>query len=471
MPTSRRSSAGVLRALAAGLTVVGSLVAWGAAGAQLAAAAGLPPCPMSALKKAKGPVQISFWESMSPTDANGKTLESLAAKFNASQSKVHVNLVNQASYDDTWQKYQAGLSNGQLPDVVQLEDIDQQGVIDSRSILPVQSCINATHYSTSDFVQRALAYWHTDGAQQAMPFSVSNPIVYYNKQSFTKAGLNPNDPPTTLPQLMKDAAALKASGSGMGFKLDPWHLETWLATANQLFVNNGNGRSSRATKAVFDTKTAKTIWTDLDQLVRSGDATTNPSTGTDEFDNLLGMGSGKYGMTIDSSADLGTVTSLLHGYPNVTLGIGPFPVLSATIKGGVEPGGSALYICSKAPKVQQAAAWQFIQFLDSTQSQATWAAGTGYVPIRRSATTTATIKNLWAATPGFKVAYQQLVNGATTKATAGAVIGPFPQVRTDVLNAEESMYQQGVSPATALKNAASAVNATISQYNQSLGVG
>jgi sn-glycerol 3-phosphate transport system substrate-binding protein len=461
----------MLRGVVAMLTAVASLIAWSATTAPVAGAAGLPRCPLSALAKARGPVQISFWESMSPTDANGKTLESLAAKFNASQSKVHVNLVNQASYDDTWQKYQAGLSNGQLPDVVQLEDIDQQGAIDSRSILPVQSCIDASHYSTSDYVQRALAYWHTDGAQQAMPFSVSNPVVYYNKQSFTKAGLNPNDPPTTLPELMRDAAALKASGSGMGLKLDPWHLETWLATANQLFVNNGNGRTARATKAVFDGATARTIWSDLDRLVRSGDATTNPSTGTDEFDNLLGIGSGKYGMTIDSSADLGTVTSLLHSYPNVTLGIGPFPVLSSSIKGGVEPGGSALYICDKAPKAQQAAAWRFIEFLDSTQSQATWAAGTGYVPIRRSATATATIKNLWATTPGFKVAYQQLVSGATTNATAGAVIGPFPEVRTDVLNAEESMYQQGVSPAKALQNATRAVDATISQYNQSLGVG
>lgn len=463
----------IVRSLAALAAGAASLAVVSSAGMSVPAAGAstLPSCPMSALEKAKGTVRINFWESMSPTDANGKTLQALTARFNASQSKIHVNLVIQGSYDDTWQKYQAGLSNGQLPNVVQVEDIDQQGIIDSRSILPVQSCIDATHYSTSDFVSRALAYWHTDGIQQAMPFSVSNPIVYYNKQSFTKAGLNPNDPPTTLPELMKDAAALKASGTGMGLKLDPWHLETWLATANQLFVNNGNGRKKRATKAVFDTPTAVRIWTDLDKLVHSGDAVTNPSTGPDEFDNLLGIGSGKYGMTIDSSADLGTVTSLLHDYPNVTLGIGPFPVLSSSIRGGVEPGGSALYICSREPKIQQAASWQFITYLDSVQSQATWAAGTGYIPLRKSAISTPTIKNLWATNPGFKVAYEQLVNGATTLATAGAVIGPFAQVRTDVLDAEESMYQQGVSPSAALKAATKAVDATISQYNQSLGVG
>ena len=53
------------------------------------------------------------------------------------------------------------------------------------------------------------------------------------------------------------------------------------------------------------------IFSQLSTLVRSGDATTNPSTGPDQYDNLLGIGSGKYGMTIETSAALGTVTQLL----------------------------------------------------------------------------------------------------------------------------------------------------------------
>ena len=56
----------------------------------------------------------------------------------------------------------------------------------------------------------------------------------------------------------------------MGLVLDPWHLETWLATANQLFVNNKNGRSARATAGAFDTKTAVSIFSQLKQLVTLG---------------------------------------------------------------------------------------------------------------------------------------------------------------------------------------------------------
>ena len=182
-------------------------------------------------------------------------------------------LVDQASYDDTWQKYEAGLSNGQLPDAVQLRTSAPRPPSTPSPSCPVQSCMNAAKYSTSDYLARPLNYWKVNGVQWALPFAVSAPIVFYNQNAFTKAGLNPADPPLTLSQMLSDAKALKASGSGMGLVLDPWHLETWLASANQLFVNNKNGRSDRATQGVFNTKTSVSIF---NQLEHAGDARAMP---------------------------------------------------------------------------------------------------------------------------------------------------------------------------------------------------
>jgi sn-glycerol 3-phosphate transport system substrate-binding protein len=449
----------------------GGVTAAGAAGAPPAGASTrLPTCNLSLLNHHRGVVRINYWESASK--ANLTVLQGITNAFNSSQSKVHVTLVTQAGYDDTWQKYTAGLTNGQLPDVVQLEDQRTQEAIDTQSFLPVQSCMNAAKYSTSDYLPRPLAYWKVNGVQWAMPFAVSAPIVYFNQNAFTKAGLNPAAPPLTLSQMVSDAETLKKSGSGMGLVLDPWHLETWLATANQLFVNNKNGRSSRATKGVFNTKTAVNIFTQLNTLVRSGWATTNPSSGPDAYDNLLGIGSGKYGMTIETSAALGTVTQLLGSgqYANVKLGVGPFPIYSSSVRGGIEPGGSGVYISAKRPALDQAAAWTYISYLLNTQSQATWAAGTGYIPVRKSSVQTATVQHLWATEPGYKVAYNEINNGANTPATQGSIIGPYADVRTDVANAEVSMYTQGVSPSKAVSTAESQVNQTISSYNSRLGV-
>lgn len=441
------------------------------AGAPAAGASSLPSCNLKALQNHKGVVRITFWNSM--VQANGATLAAITSAFNSSQNKVHVTLVDQNSYDDTWQKYTAGLTNGQLPDAVQLEDQRTQAAIDTQSFLPVQSCMNAAKYATSDFLTRPLNYWKVNGVQWALPFAVSAPIVYYNQNAFTKAGLNPNTPPTTLSDMVNDAKTLKAAGSGMGLVLDPWHLETWLASANTLFVNNNNGRQSRATKGIFNNKTSVSIFSQLSQLVRSGDATTNPSSGPDEYDNLLGIGSGKYGMTIETSAALGTVTKLLGSgqYANVKLGIGPFPVYSSSVKGGIEPGGSGVYISNKVPAIEQAAAWMYLSYLCNTQSQATWAAGTGYIPVRKSSASTATVQHLWTTNPGYKVAYNEINNGVNDPATQGSVIGPYADVRTDVVNAEISMYTQGVSPSKAVSTAQNNVNQTLSSYNSRLGVG
>jgi sn-glycerol 3-phosphate transport system substrate-binding protein len=425
-------------------------------------------CASSALTKSAQPVNIVFWESMS--QANATTLTNLTNQFNAMQKAVHVTLVQQGGSDVTWEKYQAGLSNGQLPDMAQFQDTDLQGAIDTNSILPVQTCINANHYATADYIPQLLSYWKVSGVQWAMPFAVSNPILYYNQLAFTKAGLNPDKPPATLPEMISDAKILQKAGFGTALKLDSWHLETWLASANQPYVNNSNGRKGRASKAAFNTATGRKVFTLLDSLVHSGMATTNSSSGPSAYDNLLGVGNGKYAMTIDSSADLGTIQSLLNGgkYPNVKLGVGAFPVLSASTKGGIEPGGSALYIMKKSSPAKQAAAWQYIAFLDNTQSQATWSAGTGYIPVRMSSTKTTTLQTLWHTNPAFAVAYQQQVSGITTAATSGSVIGDYNDVRTAVLNAEMSMYQSGVSPAAALATAAQQVTAILQSYNQRL---
>jgi len=112
----------------------------------------------------------------------------------------------------------------------------------------------------------------------------------------------------------------------------------------------------------------------------------------------------------------------------------------------------------------------YLSYLCNTQSQATWAAGTGYIPVRKSSAQTATVQHLWLTNPGYKVAYNEINNGVNSPATSGSVIGPYADVRTDVLNAEISMYTGGVSPSKAVSTAESNVNSTISQYNDRLGV-
>ncbi len=426
-------------------------------------------CSKSVLDKASGPITINFWNSM--PRANGVELQKLTDQFNSSQSKIHVNLVNQSDYDTTFQKYKAGLSNGQLPDVVQLQDTDTQAAIDTQSFTSAQSCFAGFNYKLGDLLPQATSYYTINKNLWAMPFSVSAPVLYYNTVAFKKAGIA--NPPATLAEMTADAKTLHAAGvGGMGFKMDPWSFWTWLGTENSLFANSNNGRTARATAVTFNNSVGTSVFTSLSQMVAAGDSATNAYTGSSVYDNLLGIGSGKYSMTIDTSAALGTIEQLLSSgqYPNVGLGVAPFPPASAGAKGGVAPAGNALWISSKSSPAKQSAAFEFISYLDSTDSQTAWAAGTGYIPLRASSAQSKTIQDLWNAKPYYKVAYTSITSAPQSYATSGPVIGPFADVRTALASAEASMFVNGTSPEAALKAASAASDAAITSYDQRLGV-
>ena len=199
---SRKLAGVVMATVLAGAGLVATTAAPAGAG-------GSATCPLSALKKAKGPVEITMWHSM-PRE-NEATLTKLTDQFNASQSKVKVNLVFQIDYDTTFQKYVSGLSSGDLPDVIQLSGTDQQQMIDTQTALPAQACAKADGYSFKGFLPRVLSYFTVQGQVVGMPFNSSGPVFAYNKKVFTKVGLDPETPPATLDEVRSAAEKIKSA--------------------------------------------------------------------------------------------------------------------------------------------------------------------------------------------------------------------------------------------------------------------
>ena len=439
----------------------------GGSGGGGGAAAG--QCPVDALKNATTPVTITFWHGMNRSLED--TLKQLIAEYQAQQPMVKVKLINQTSYRDDFEKYKAGLRTGDLPDLVQIEDTGTQQMVDTRSIVPMASCIKADNYDTSDFLPRTIQYYSVDNVLWPMPFNISNPVLYYDRNAFTAAGLDPDQPPSTLAEVEQASRKLKAAGYqyGYGLKLDPWYIEQMSAKAGKTFVNHGNGRDARATKVTFDNPTGLDIFTWMNDMVSQGLAVTNSAEGPSAFDNLLGIRSKQNAMTVDSSASLGTISQVMAAGEGggVSLGVGPMP--GPPGQGGVLVGGAALYMPKTSTALKQAAAWDLIKFLVSSKSQAEWAAGTGYVPLRKSSVKSKTIQDLWVKEPGYKVAYDQLTEGVENTATAGPVVGPYQEVRDAVLAAEQRMFSQGLAPAAALKLAASAADKALSDYNARIG--
>jgi sn-glycerol 3-phosphate transport system substrate-binding protein len=463
-----RVTRSVLAAVAAGGLAV-SLLPGSGAGASVPRQSSAK-CPLSALDKADGTVEITMWHSM--PRANGATLQQLADEFNSSQDKVNVTLVDQVTYQDTLEKYVAGLSTGDLPDLAQIGDGDTQQMIDTQSVLPAQACVKADKYDLSGHLERVIDYYTVDKTLWPMPFNVSGPVLYYDENAFTAAGLDPTDPPKTLDDIKADSQTIVDAGvapAGYGLKTEPGYLEQYLAKANKEYVNNGNGRNDRATDTVFDNKTGVDVYTWMQEMVDEGLAKVNSDEGGSVFDNLLGNGNGTHDMTTETSASLGTISEVLDSgaYPNVKLGVAPMP--GPTGKGGVVVDGAALWISNKSEPAKQAAAWEFAKFLNTADSQATWAAGTGYVPIVTAAADSSAVQELWARIPGYKVAYDQLLTGASNLATAGPIIGDYTGVQNAVRESWQRMFSEGTSPKSAIKEAADASDSAMQEYNSRVG--
>ncbi len=158
----------------------------------------------------------------------------------------------------------------------------------------------------------------------------------------------------------------------------------------------------------------------------------------------------------------GTVT-------NVELGVAPFPALASSGKGGVGVSGGALYMVNKSSPAKQAAAWEYLKFLDEPESLTTWAIGTGYLPIRKASADSAAMQQYWNQNPAYKVAYDQLVSGPTNVATSGSVIGNYTGARDALRDAENSMFLEGTDPKSALKDASSNATTAIDEYNAKIG--
>ncbi len=432
----------------------------------------LPTCPLTALQSATKPVEITYWHAM--TAANEQELKKLTDQFNSSQHDVHVTLSAAPSYTDNFTRFRAGLGTGKLPDLYQGEDVELQTMIDTGAVLPAAACLKADNASTSDVVPRVLAYYSVQNVLYPMPFNDSNPVLYYNKVAFQKAGLDPDKPPTTLAEVKADSQKIVQSGAakyGIALKTDSWLIEHWLAKAGKTLVDNGNGRQGRATKTTFDNETTVALFTWMHDMVNSKLAL---STGTSDLNHYIAVGNGNAAMTIDTSAALGTIFQRLAAgeYQGVHLGAAAMPGLG-TDQGGVLVGGGANYIVNKSTPEKQAAAYEFAKFLLQAQTQSDWAAATGYVPVSQGATKLAPLTAKWVEQPGFKVAYDQLLTGATNDASAGPVIGAYGAkgegVRGALIDAMGRMFTGNEAPADAVRKAATEADAAISEYNSRIG--
>jgi sn-glycerol 3-phosphate transport system substrate-binding protein len=447
-------------------TAVGALLA----GAMLAATAcggGESKEPAATDKgggsSSSGPTKVVFWHAMG--GANQKVVEQMAADFNASQDKIKVEAVFQGTYDDLLSKLKATMGTKEGPSIVQVYEIGTRFMIDSKAITPVQNFIDEDKYDLSQLEPNITGYYTLNGKLNSMPFNTSNPILYYNKDLFKAAGLDPEKPPRTFEELQKAADTITKSGKAVGanFAIYGWFMEQFLANQGAEFVNNGNGRNALATESTVNNEAGVKTLTWWKNLVDTK-AANNLGRKTD--DSKKAFSAGQVAMILDSTASLKGLVDAAQGKFEVGTGFLPKP--SDAKDGGVVVGGASLWIMNNRPTEEQKAAWEFIKFLTSPKEQAYWHINTGYFPITKKAYDEQSVKDNLKKFPQFQTAIDQLHQTKLNTATQGAVMGVFPEARQIVEGAIEEALNNKKSPKEALDNAAKEITAKIQQYNKTV---
>jgi len=196
---------------------------------------------------ANAQTRISFWHAQ-----EGKSraaIEELVQRFNQSQREVEVTAVYKGTYPEVIAAAKAAYRHKDPPHLVQVYEVGTQSMIMSDTIVPVHRLMHQQKVSVDwvDFLETITGYYSTDGNLNSMPFNVSTPILYYNKDIFRKAGL-PDTPPVTWSDVEAASRKILAAGAakcGFTTPSPSWTLlENTFAWHDQPFATNQNGLSA-----------------------------------------------------------------------------------------------------------------------------------------------------------------------------------------------------------------------------------
>jgi multiple sugar transport system substrate-binding protein len=319
--------------------------------------------------KPSSPVQITFWHQYDK--ANAELIDTLVKEFNAKHPEIQVNAVIQPSYDEYKTLIQTSVLGGTTPDIASVDLIWVPGLAQTDALAPLDDLIQSdSSFKIEDYYPLLANYDVMNGKRFAIPMSANNMQLIWNKDLFQKAGLDPEKAPKTwdeMQQMAEKCADAKNGVVGFEFYTQPtgegitWQFQVWLWAAGGEFLNADN------TKAAFNTPEGLKALTYVSNMLQNHGSVPGP---------WGAFGDGKACMQLDGS--------WLFGYRKdapFQWGIAavPYPEGGKTAS---NTGGEHLILFNNSKN--KAAAWEFMKFLTSTDTQLRWDKTTGFMPIMKS---------------------------------------------------------------------------------------
>lgn len=414
---------------------------------------------------AKAGTELVLWHAM--PGKLGEWMAGLAADFNASQTDYTVVPVYKGSYPDTMQAALATAKGGRPPHVVQVFEVGTATMMAAKGvIMPVHEVMGLLGRPFDDraFLPAVTAYYSSpNGKLLSMPLNTSTPVLFYDKAAFAKAGLDPQIPPRTWPEIEQAALALLKSGAKCGFtsQWQSWiQLENLSAWHDVPFATKQNGIAGTDIELTFNSPFHTRHIQQLAQWTRN--RVFVPHGHRDEA--LAKFTSGECPMLFATSATFAE----LKGTGQPAFGIGMLPIWPE-IKGAPRNsiiGGATLWVMNGHDQHDYAGVARFFDYLSSPEIQAASHQRTGYLPITREAYSLSRRQGFYAANPETDTAIRQITLHRPSDNSKGVRLGNFVAIR-DIIDEELDAVWSGRKEAqTALDDAVRRGNELLRKFNR-----
>jgi sn-glycerol 3-phosphate transport system substrate-binding protein len=411
---------------------------------------------------ARAQVEIQWWHSMG--GALGEWVNDLAADFNKSQTQYKVVPTFKGSYDTSMTAAIAAFRAGNAPHILQVFEVGTATMMASKgAIVPVGKIMAdaGLKFDPKIYVPAVAGYYTAPSGQMlSFPFNSSTPVFHYNKDAFKAAGLDPENPPKTWPEVTLAAAKLKTSGHKCPFATSwvSWtQLESFSAWHNVEFATKGNGMRGNDARLVFNSPLHVRHIENLANmakqglLVYKGRGNAADATFVSGECAMVTGSSALYG-NIKRNAKFASGISTLPYYPDVP-GVPQNTVI----------GGASLWVMSGKKPDEYKGVAQFFAHLSKPDVAAASHQRTGYLPVTIPSFELTDKSGFYKQNPGTDVSVTQMIRKTTDK-SRGIRLGNFVQIRTIIDEEMENIFSGKKSAKEGLDDAVKRGNEQLERF-------
>jgi sn-glycerol 3-phosphate transport system substrate-binding protein len=405
---------------------------------------------------AQAKTDLTMYYPVAVGGALTKVVDGIIADFEKENPEIDVTAIYAGNYNDARVKALAALQSGNPAQLSVMFSIDVHELMDLDAIIPFDEVANNAEDKAwlNDFYPALMKNGQVNGKTWGVPFQRSTIVMYYNKDMFRAAGLDPEKAPTSWDELVSMGKQLtKKDASGRvtqwGAMIPSTGYPYWMFGA--LTKQNGQVLMNQAgTETYFDKPEvidALSFWKSLGaehQIMPEGVI----EWGTLR-QNFLEQ---KTAIMWHSTGNLTTVKK------NAGFDFG-VAMLPANKELGSPTGGGNFYLFKKTTPEERQAALKLVKFMTAPEQAAKWSINTGYMGVSPASYNTTALQEYVKSFPPAAVARDQLEH-----ATAELSTHQSGRVRKFLDDAIQATLSNQMSAEDALKSAQQQAEHVLKRY-------